>query len=164
MPTRRTSHKSKSSARRGASRSSIPFAFVLDLLSKAKPNTKPMFGCVAVYVDEKILFILRQKPTYPNDNGVWLATHREHHASLKKDLPSLRSIKLFGPSESEWQNIPVSSSKFEQHVTAACELFLVGDVRIGKIPKSKKRATPPAEKPKLLKKKSITWAELQNRS
>jgi hypothetical protein len=55
-----------------------------------------MFGCTAIYVGEKIALILRQKPSYERDNGVWLATTREHHESLRQDFPNMRSIALLG--------------------------------------------------------------------
>jgi hypothetical protein len=75
----------------------IPFEFVLEALARAKPYTKPMFGCTSVYVGEKIMLILRDRPEPAPDRGVWVATTTEHHAGLRRDLPSLRSIELFGP-------------------------------------------------------------------
>ena len=115
----------------------IPFDFVLEQLSAKKPLTKPMFGSTGVYVDGKIVFILRQREKYPQDNGLWLATVAEHHESLKKDFPSMRSIGLFGPGPSGWQNLPVSSQDFESSVGRAVELVLRGDPRIGKVPGKK---------------------------
>ena len=47
-----------------------------------------MFGCTAIYAGEKIVLILRQKPSYERDNGVWLATTREHHDSLRENFPT----------------------------------------------------------------------------
>ncbi len=116
-----------------------PFEFVLDELSSLDPYTKPMFGCTAIYVDQKIVLILRERPQHPRDNGVWVATTTEHHDSLKKDLPSLRSIELFdtdGPTG--WQNIPSDSASFEEEVLKACTFIKKGDPRIGKIPKPRK--------------------------
>ena len=48
-----------------------PFAFVLDELDALEPFTKPMFGCTAVYVGDRIVLILRERPTRKDDNGVW---------------------------------------------------------------------------------------------
>ncbi|MCH8317316.1 MAG: hypothetical protein IIA88_02270 [Bacteroidetes bacterium] len=115
----------------------IPFDFVLDYLYPKVPEVKPMFGCYAVYINEKIIFILRNREEYPEDNGVWLATTKEHHESLGKDFPSMRSIKAFGPGVSGWQVLPCSSDEFESSVILACELVLKEDSRIGKTPKSK---------------------------
>ena len=117
---------------------SIPFDFVLEYLSGEELLIRPMFGCHAVYTRGKIVLILRQRNDFPHDNGVWLATTKEHHASLKNDFPSMRSISLFGDGLSAWQNIPEEADDFEEAVIKACELILKGDLRIGKIPKLKK--------------------------
>jgi hypothetical protein len=116
----------------------VPFAFVLDELSSLNPYTKPMFGCVAIYVQEKIVLILRDRPTSIEDNGVWLATTVEHHESLKKDFPSMHSINVFGEPITGWQVLPADAKDFEESVLKACELIRKSDPRIGKIPKPKK--------------------------
>jgi len=39
----------------------VPHAFVLDAIAELSPGTRPMFGCLGVYVDDKIcLYIARQ--------------------------------------------------------------------------------------------------------
>lgn len=117
----------------------IPFDFVLEYLHAAEPLVRQMFGCHSIYVKNKIVLALRKKSEFSRDNGVWVATTRDHHDSLRKDLPSLRTIFLFGTAESGWQNIPEESDRFEEEVTIACDLILKGDPRIGKIPKPKKK-------------------------
>jgi hypothetical protein len=116
----------------------IPFQFVLEALSTKDPMVKPMFGCHAVYVNGKIVLILRQKSNALKDNGVWIATSHDHHASLKKLLPCLRPITVFGENGG-WQNIPEEAVDFEECVVAACELILRNDARIGKVTKAKKK-------------------------
>ena len=115
----------------------IPHRFVLECLVSVDPYTRPMFGCTSVYIGEKIFFILREKDSYPRDNGVWIATTEENHASLKSELPCMRSISLFGET-STWQNLPSDSQNFEETVIRACELVLARDPRIGKIPNSRR--------------------------
>ena len=68
-------------------RKPIPHEFVLDAISALSPHTRPMFGCLAIYVKDKIVLILRDKPTNTADNGVWLATTEEHHQSLRVRVP-----------------------------------------------------------------------------
>ena len=99
-----------------------------------------MFGCHALYVGEKIILILRERKDHTEDNGVWIATSSEHHASLKKEFPSLRSIQVLGEKETEWQNISAGADDFESSVIRICELIKKGDKRIGKIPKRKKKS------------------------
>src|SRR4029077_12998843 len=66
-----------------------PHAFVLEALAPLSPYTRPMFGCLAVYVKDKIVLILRDKPTNTSDNGVWLATTKDHHESLCRGSPNI---------------------------------------------------------------------------
>ncbi len=118
---------------------SVPFSFVLENLFSANPVVKQMFGCHSIYINGKIVLSLRDKED--EDKGVWIATTKEHHASLKKEFPSMRSIRIFGPGTSGWQVLPADADDFETNVNKACELILKGDERIGKIPKPKKRKT-----------------------
>src|SRR5512146_3311164 len=74
----------------------VPHEFVLEEIASLSPMTLPMFGCLAVYVEEKIVLILRDKRKSPADNGVWLATTAEHHESLREEFPRMRSIRVLG--------------------------------------------------------------------
>ncbi len=93
-----------------------------------------MFGCLAVYVGQKIVLILRDRPTAKADNGVWLATKPEHHESLRREFPNMRSIGVLGKAVTGWQVLPADAADFEEAALHACELVLAGDKRIGKIP------------------------------
>ena len=115
-------------------RKPIPHEFVLDAISALSPHTRPMFGCLAIYVKDKIVLILRDKPTNTVDNGVWLATTEEHHQSLRREFPNMRSIQVLGKPVTGWQVLPADAPDFESAALRACELVLAGDVRIGKIP------------------------------
>ena len=117
----------------------LPFSFILDYLYPLEPTIKPMFGCHALYVGKKVYFILRKRKAYPSINGIWIATTREHHQSLKKELPSMKSITVLGKAPTNWQIIPDRSKTFEEEVIRACELAKKGDIRIGKVPKKKKK-------------------------
>jgi len=105
-----------------------------------------MFGCLAVYLGEKIVLVLRDKPTYPGDNGVWLATTREHHESLRRDFPNMRSIELLGKKATDWQVLPVDAPDFEQASLRACEFIVAGDSRIGKVPGARRATSSHARK------------------
>lgn len=117
-------------------KSKVPFAFVLDELEPLGPVTRPMFGCTAVYVGEKIVLVLREKGA--EDDGVWIATTEEHHASLRKDFPRMRSIAVLGGGGTTgWQLLPADADDFEDAALRACALVRAGDARIGKVPKRK---------------------------
>ncbi|MCO5143723.1 MAG: TfoX/Sxy family protein [Oligoflexia bacterium] len=116
----------------------IPFSFVLEELADLPIYTKPMFGCLGIYLDEKIVLILRDREDHPRDNGIWLATDQTHHTSLRKQIPSLRSIEIFGPGETAWQNLPSMEEEFEESALFVCSLIHKRDERIGRVPKKRK--------------------------
>jgi len=104
-----------------------------------------------VYVQDKIVLVLRDKRESTSDNGVWLATTIEHHASLGREFPNMRSIKVLGKSVTGWQVLPADAPDFEEAALRACELILAGDPRIGKVPRARgvsragpKKASKPA--------------------
>ena len=116
----------------------IPYDFVLETLASIRPHTHPMFGCLAVYVGDKIMLALRRRESAPQDNGVWLATTCDHHASLKREFPAMRSISVLGSGVTGWQILPEQADDFEESVLRACRLILNRDPRIGKVPKKKR--------------------------
>src|ERR1041385_8833925 len=121
-------------------RKRVPHEFVLEALAGLEPRTNPMFGCLAVYVREKIVLILRDKRDHTaGDDGVWLATTTDHHASLQKEFPSMRSIAVLGKKVTGWQVLPSDDPDFEAAALRACELIAKADPRIGKIPKAKRK-------------------------
>ena len=130
---------------RGKPRSRVPHEFVLDALESVNPVTKPMFGCLAVYVKEKVVLILRDHRDHPADNGVWLATSAEHHDSLRREFPRMRSIHMFDTPVTNWQILPVDATDFEESALHACELVLARDPRIGRVP-GRRRVSQKARK------------------
>jgi hypothetical protein len=116
-------------------RKPVPHPFVLDALAGLAPETRPLFGCLAVYVGDRIVLALRDKRGETADNGVWLATTKEHHASLRREFPNLRSIQLLKMKVTGWQVLPADAPDFEEAALRACELIVAKDPRIGKVPK-----------------------------
>jgi len=119
-------------------RKAVPHAFVLDAIATLSPTTHPMFGCLAVYIADKIVLILRDKRDETADNGVWLATTEEHHESLRREFPNMRSIQAFGTKVTGWQVLPADAPDFEEAALRACELIAARDPRIGKVPDARR--------------------------
>jgi|SRR3954454_19956174 hypothetical protein len=120
-------------------RKAVPHAFILDAVASLSPETRPMFGCLAVYVKDKIMFALRDKRDHSaEDDGMWLATTEDHHKSLQKDFPNMRSIRVLGKKVTGWQVLPANEPDFEEAALRACEFIQAGDHRIGKIPNSRR--------------------------
>lgn len=120
-------------------RKPVPHAFIVDALTALAPETRSMFGCLAVYVGDKIVCALRDKrDETADDDGMWLATTEEHHASLRHDFPSMRSIGVLGKKVTGWQVLPADAADFEESALRACEFIVARDPRIGKVPASRR--------------------------
>jgi hypothetical protein len=139
-------------------RKAVPHQFVLDALAALSPTTCPMFGCLAVYVADKIVLILRDKRDQTADNGVWLATTKDHHDSLRREFPNMRSIQVLGKGVTGWQVLPADAPDFEEAALRACERILAMDPRIGKVPEARRtsgsratKASRPANRAEALK-------------
>lgn len=141
------------------------YDFVLEELQSSKvwsrSIVKPMFGSHALYIDNRIMIILRQKEgETANDNGIWVVVPLEHQPVLKKEFPALRPIAMFQEKTKKafptWLNLPEKSANFESDVFRIIELLKKADPRIGKVPESKKpkaKKAPAVKKIKAKKKK-----------
>jgi hypothetical protein len=128
-------------------RKAVPHQFALDAIAALSPTTRPMFGCLAVYVEDKIVLILRDKRDETADNGVWLATTKDHHDTLRREFPSMRSIQALGKGVTGWQVLPADAPDFEEAALRACERILAKDPRIGKIPGARRTSGSKALNP-----------------
>ena len=123
-------------------RKKVPHEFVLDALAALSPEIRPMFGCLAVYVKDKIVCVLRDKrDATADDDGMWLATTLKHHASLRRDFPNMRSIRVLGKKVTGWQVLSANAPDFEEAALRACDLIVAGDPRVGKVPASRRVAS-----------------------
>jgi len=70
-------------------------------------------------------------------NGVFVATVKEHHQTLLKDVPALKSFTLDTGEkyESHWKFLAEEDDAFEKSAIRICELVSRGDKRIGKATK-----------------------------
>jgi hypothetical protein len=129
---------------------SLAYSFVFEelqsRLSVDRIRVNPMFGSHALYVDDKIVFILRRKddPNTARDNGVWVAMPPERVDSVARQFPAMRPIEMFQTAGrtgfSGWLNLPESEDGFEESAFELCRLIASGDPRIGKFPKPKSKA------------------------
>jgi hypothetical protein len=124
------------------------FEFVLDELAELEFETRPMFGCTAIYVRDRIVLVLRDKGPSDTDNGVWVAYQPDDEASLLRDFPRLSPIELFAGRTKGWRKLSSSSPEFESDVLQVCEHLRRRDPRLGKVPAGRKpkagaaRSTP----------------------
>jgi len=100
-----------------------------------------MFSGFGVYVGDRIVCMLRDHVKSPRDNGVWLVLSEEvdpADPALKREFPSIRKIELLGGAIGHWLLIPSDGPDFEKEALHACDLLLRRDLRIGRVPKSRK--------------------------
>ena len=110
-----------------------PFPFVLEELVSIRPTVKQMFGFTHVYLDDKLLFSLRDSINKPGSNGMWLYTTAEHIESLGSEFPQLSRRYLWRSGRNAWVILASKLEGFEEYVFKACDLILRGDPRIGKV-------------------------------
>ena len=138
-----------------------PYEFILDELADLDLTTRRMFGCTAVYVGPKIMFVM-YKPDRSTDDegiktgasldqdiGIWVCIPSEHTRVMKAEFPQLKGVSFFQDENSAWQCLPESHPDFEELALKFCKMIQKGDPRIGRLPKQK-------SKPKSKKKKSKT--------
>lgn len=103
---------------------------------------KPMFGCLAAYLEGRLVLLLSEgeEPW----NGVLVATSREHHPALLESFPALREHPVLG----KWLYISQHHNKFEETVLKIVEKIVGGNVLIGVEPRPRKPrgARKPARK------------------
>ncbi|MGZ3756675.1 MAG: hypothetical protein ACXVAY_04455 [Mucilaginibacter sp.] len=114
----------------------IPYNFVFDYLP-GHIVVKPIFGMHYIYLNKKIMLVLRKVGKNLDLNGVWVATSKEHHQSLQNDAPGLTDFVLDNGDkhDSDWRLIREDDDDFEAAVIRICELISHGDKRIGRITK-----------------------------
>lgn len=119
----------------------VPHAFVPEALMPLNPEVHRMFSGFAVYLDTRIVCMLRDHPKSPRDNGVWLVLSDgtdPTDGELHREFPSLRAIEMLRKKIGHWLLIPSDSPSFETEALHACDLLLRHDPRFGRIPKSRR--------------------------
>jgi hypothetical protein len=111
----------------------VPFQFVIEELGSLRPTVKSLFGATHLYLNDKLLFALRDSAKHPGTNGVWVYTTSEHLDSLAREFPGLPRRQLWRSGKNCWVVLATRLEDFEEHAYRACELVLKGDQRIGRL-------------------------------
>lgn len=111
----------------------VPYDFVFDYLPR-KVVTRYMFGMYYIYLDRKIMLILRKATKDTDISGIWVATKKAHHENLQKEIPALAEFILDNGDvyDSDWRLIREDHDDFEAAAVSVCGLIAHGDSRIGK--------------------------------
>lgn len=95
--------------------------------------SKPMFGCLAAYVDGLLCLVAADRGA-PWD-GLLVCTSQDRHAALVEELPALRRHPVLG----KWLYVPESDPEFEHTARRTTALVLARDERIGVEPRPRRR-------------------------
>jgi hypothetical protein len=132
-----------------ARRQKTPFPFVLEELAPLRLRLKTVFGFTHVYLDDMLLFSLRDSAKRPSTNGIWVYTSIENLDNLAREFPDLPRRQLWRSGKNGWLVITSKIAGFEEHAFKLCELILQGDRRIGRVtrayPKQKDQLSPRVE-------------------
>lgn len=114
----------------------MPYDFLLDYLP-ATVFIKSAIGMYYIYFEGKIVLIFRKVNKNPQHNGLWIATVKEHHASLKAAILAITDF-VFDEGENfepAWLQLRDGHDDFEEAAIQICELISQRDKRIGKATK-----------------------------
>lgn len=94
---------------------------------------RPMFGTRAAYLGGKIVlcFCARHEPW----RGILVATEREQHPGLLAEFPALTPHPILP----KWLYLPESADAFERVAQRLVALARARDLRIGVVPRTKKK-------------------------
>jgi len=123
----------------------IAYDFVLDALHDLGPTTRAMFGSTAVYLGERVVFILRKKGD--SDDGVWVAFDEDRVRDAIAALPNLTPIQRL-PNVRSWRKLAENHPDFEDDVLEACRIAADPGGPLGKIPVRQKKKKAQAAAPR----------------
>jgi hypothetical protein len=111
-----------------------PYEFVFDYLPR-NIVVKAMFGMYYIYLNKKLMLMLREAVKEPEMNGIWVSTNKMHHQSLEQEIPGLTEYVIYEGEkryESHWKLLKPDDDDFETSAIYVCGLVSKGDNRIGK--------------------------------
>ncbi len=126
----------------------LPFAFVVDSLHPLPVRVQAFFGGHMVYLlrpeGEWMLFLLYDRPRWPESRGVWLATAPEHLSELESEY-RLRPVPIDEFTLKGWRMIGPSDAHFEATLAHWVQRVHAGDRRLGRpAPARKRRKASPS--------------------
>lgn len=110
----------------------MPFDYLLNDLPKSV-IVKPAVGMFYLYFSGKIVLIFRQTKKNRQHNGIWIATQKAHHASLKAEVPAITDFELEEGFDTNWLLLSERHDDFETAAVQICSLVAAKDERIGKV-------------------------------
>jgi hypothetical protein len=79
----------------------MPFEFLMDYLP-GDTIVVPAIGMYYMYTNGKNILIFRKTGKNPQHNGIWISTKREHHTSLKAEIPTITDFTFDHSTDTDW--------------------------------------------------------------
>src|ERR1700712_2452591 len=99
----------------------MPFEFLLDDLPPSV-IVLPAIGMFLIYAHGKNVLIFRKTGKNPQHNGIWISTKREHHTSLKADIPAITDFTFDHATDTDWLLLIDAHEDFESPAIRFSEL------------------------------------------
>lgn len=91
-----------------------------------------MLGCYGLFVDQKLLMLLRERENEPEFNGIFIATQPQFFDALQNDIhTSNMTFDLDGVGHS-WIFLSEDLEDFHEKLQKTCDMIKANDERIGK--------------------------------
>src|SRR5271169_6500097 len=103
----------------------LPYPFVLEALMPLTPEVRRMFSGFAVYVGDRIVFMLRDHQKSPRDNGVWLVLSESADPGdpeLRREFPSIPGLSCWATRSDTGSSSRVTAraSRWRRFMRAIC--------------------------------------------
>ncbi len=105
-----------------------------NFLDQPSFHYKRMFGGLACYFNGLLIAVLMEEEN-SHWNGFLIPTSREHHESLRAEIPGLINHPVLG----KWLYAPMKDSSYDESCESVLRLIRKGDPRLGIIPGVKKK-------------------------
>ena len=113
----------------------VPFPFIIDELESLRPTVRKVFGFAHVYLEDRLLFSLRDATTQTGSNGMWLYTTTEHADSLAAEFSDLPRRQIWRSGKKAWIVLATRLANFEEHAFKAC----IVNARFQQVPEAEAR-------------------------
>lgn len=110
----------------------VPYDFVLRCLYPVRPQIKKILGCYGLYLNKKLLLLLRDRENQPEFNGIFVATQPEFFDNLQDEIHVSNMVFDIDGVPHTWIFLSEDLADFEEKVKKTCELIKAEDERIGK--------------------------------
>ncbi len=110
----------------------VPYAFILKALYPIRPTIKKALGGYFLFVHKKLLIFLRERDTYADFNGVFVAVLPEYLSELEAEINLKHTEFDLDGTKDGWLFINEDLDDFETKCTLICEMIKQTDTRIGR--------------------------------